>query len=1043
MRRAATAVLIIVLCGLATALHAQSTNASITGYVTDSSKAAIVGARVIAINVDTNVRYQTTSNNVGSYSIVNLPPGRYRIEVEKEGFKSVVKSDVMLHVQDVIATNFEMGLGSTSEVVTVVGGVPLVNTQSAAVSTVVDQTFVKNIPLNGRSFQDLISLTPGVVTQNPNRGFTPGSGGDFSVNGQRTESNIYTVDGISANTAAGTGSGNLNQLYAASGSVPAATTLGTTQPLVSVDALQEFRVQSSTYSAEYGRGPGGQFSLVTRSGTNDLHGSAFDYVRNDRFDVNDWFNHRLGKAKPPLRQNDFGGTLGGPIHRDTTFFFVSYEGLRLVQPQAATIQLVPDSFMRQQAPAALQPILNAFPVQNGMDLGTAANPGLAQFIQAYSLPRRLNSTSVRLDETLGARASLFFRFASTPSSQDNRSLSVLTRQSFDSKTFTLGGVGQLSNTATNDFRLGYAQSEAKQQAMIDTFGGATPVDLSAAFGSASKNGAMQIQIVTDQGFAVLSTTSAIDRLRQWNLVDALTFARGNHQIKAGIDYRRVESPTTPGSPLVIPGFQSTQQVLTNEPAFVAVLDRLNATPIFDEYAAFIQDAWLVRPSVNLSLGIRWEANPPPHGANGQDAYTVLGDVNDPKTWTLAPRGTPLWKTSWLNFAPRLGIAWTVRDDPGRETVLRAGGGVYYDTNNQVATSGFQGIGFSATTTYTGVSLPLTPAQINLTPSVSPPYTTNAYVFPHDLKLPYTIQWNVSMQQALGTNQAITLSYVGAEGRRMPGQNPLLRIGSVNPQFKNVTLFTTGLTSDYKSVQAQFQRSLSHGVNALASYTWSHCHDFGSVYGAISTRPGIGPSSFSRGDCDSDVRHNFQGGVSWDLPGINGNRFAQDLLNHWGLDTRVIAWTSYPVRLSAGAFFDPATGLQYQPGPNLVLNQPLYIYGSQFPGGRSINPAAFCNASSPSCTGSPAPRNLVRGFGAWQINMALRREFPIAAGFALQFRAEVFNLLNHTNFGTIDNGVGSPTFGQAIRMLNQSLPTLASQYQQGGPRSMQFALRLLF
>src|SRR5438309_3896050 len=210
MRRAATAVLIIVLCGLATALHAQSTNASITGYVTDSSKAAIVGARVIAINVDTNVRYQTTSNNVGSYSIVNLPPGRYRIEVEKEGFKSVVKSDVMLHVQDVIATNFEMGLGSTSEVVTVVGGVPLVNTQSAAVSTVVDQTFVKNIPLNGRSFQDLISLTPGVVTQNPNRGGAAGSAGDFSVNGQRTESNIYTVDGISANTAAGTGSGNLN-----------------------------------------------------------------------------------------------------------------------------------------------------------------------------------------------------------------------------------------------------------------------------------------------------------------------------------------------------------------------------------------------------------------------------------------------------------------------------------------------------------------------------------------------------------------------------------------------------------------------------------------------------------------------------------------------------------------------------------------------------------------------------------------------------------------------------------------------------------------
>ena len=1035
---------LVILVLIVTNAQAQSTNATITGRVTDPGKAVLPGAKVTLINAGTNVARSATTDAAGSYVLTNVPPADYRLQIEKEGFKSVIKPGVVVHVQDNLEINFELALGAVSESVTVTGGAPLVNTQSAAVSTVVDQTFVKNIPLNGRSFQDLISLTPGVVTQNPNRGGAAGSAGDFSVNGQRTESNIYTVDGVSANTAAGTGTGNLNQLSAASGSVPAATALGTTQPLVSVDALQEFRVQSSTYSAEYGRGPGGQFSLVTRSGTNDIHGSAFDYVRNDRFDVNDWFNHRLGKPKPPLRQNDFGGTLGGPIRKDTAFFFVSYEGLRLTQPQAATIQLVPDSFMRQQAPAALQPILNAFPVQNGMDLGTAANPGLAQFIQAYSLPRRLSSTSVRLDETLGARVFLFFRFASTPSTQDNRSLSVLTRQSFDSKTYTLGSVGQLSNTATNDFRIGYAQSDAKQQAKIDTFGGATPVDLSAAFGSASKNGTMQIQIIIPgQGFAVLNATSAIDRLRQRNLVDAFSFARGNHQIKAGIDYRRVESPTTPGSPLVIPGFQNAQQVLTNKPAFVAVLDRLNATPIFNEYAAFIQDAWLVRPNVNLSLGVRWEADPAPHGANGLDAYTVLGDVNDPKTWTLAPRGTPLWRTSWLNFAPRLSIAWTVRDNPGRETVLRAGGGVYYDTNNQVATSGFQGLGFSATTTYTGVSLPLTPAQINLTPSVSPPYNTNAYVFPQDLKLPYTIQWNVSMQQALGTNQAITLSYVGAGGRRMPGQNPLLRIGSVNPQFTNVTLFTTGLTSDYKSVQAQFQRSLSHSVNALTSYTWSHCRDFGSAYSAISTRPGIGSSSFSRGNCDSDVRHNLQGGVSWDLPGINANRFAQDLLNHWGLDTRVIARTSYPVALFGGGFFDPTTGLQYQPGPNLVPNQPLYIYGSQFPGGRSINPAAFCSASSPSCSGSPAPRNLVRGFGAWQINMALRREFPIAAGFALQFRAEVFNLLNHTNFGTIDNSVGSPTFGQAIRMLNQSLPTLASQYQQGGPRSMQFALRLLF
>src|SRR5437879_3531894 len=250
-----------------------------------------------------------------------------------------------------------MQVGSVSQTVTVEGGAPMINTTGAAVGTVVDQTYIKNMPLNGRSFQDLILLTPGIVTQtsqtgglNNNAGI--GSTGEFSVNGQRPESNNYMVDGVSANLGAARGTAMIVGA-GASGSVPGATALGTTQALVSVDDLQEFRVESSTYSAEYGRNPGGQLAFTTKSGTNQWHGTAYDYLRNDYFDANDWFNNYFGQKEPPLRQNDFGGTLGGPIWipgayngKDKTFFFFSYEGLRLLQPQPAFVAAVPDAALR-------------------------------------------------------------------------------------------------------------------------------------------------------------------------------------------------------------------------------------------------------------------------------------------------------------------------------------------------------------------------------------------------------------------------------------------------------------------------------------------------------------------------------------------------------------------------------------------------------------------------------------------------------------------------------------------------------------------------
>src|SRR5580700_9863334 len=326
--------LAIVLCS--PILRAQSTNASITGRVTDPSKALIVGANVAAVSSGTSFRYEAVTNASGEYYLTNLPPGSYRLEIEKTGFKKLIKPDVTLHVQDALEINFEMTLGPASQSVTVEAGAPLVNTESGTVSTVIDRTFVDNLPLNGRSFQTLKMLTPGVVVT----ATAFDDQGQFSVNGQRADANYFTVDGVSANFGV---TGYAPLVQTAGGALPALSALGGTNSLVSVDAMQEFRIQTSSFAPEFGRTPGGQVSIVTRSGTNSFHGTLFEYFRNNVLDADDWFVNFNHLPKPEERQNDFGGVFGGPIIRDKTFFFFSYEGLRLRQPSTQETDVPCDS----------------------------------------------------------------------------------------------------------------------------------------------------------------------------------------------------------------------------------------------------------------------------------------------------------------------------------------------------------------------------------------------------------------------------------------------------------------------------------------------------------------------------------------------------------------------------------------------------------------------------------------------------------------------------------------------------------------------------
>src|SRR5450755_1103044 len=382
-------------------LVAQSPNGVLNGLVVDPSNRVIVEADVVAVNDVTGVQYTTKTNSDGIYVLPNLTPGPYRLQVSKVGFKTLIKPDIILNVQGALAINFTLPVGAFAETVTVEGGAPLVNTESAAVSTVVDRQFAENLPMNGRSFQTLITLTPGVVVVPSN----PSDSGQFSVNGQRADANYWMVDGVSANIGIGV-NGNGSPGNALAGSVGSFSVLGGTNSLVSVDAMQEFRIQTSTYAPEFGRAPGAQISIVTRSGTNQFHGTAFDYLRNDIFDASDWFNGyinnpRLPKAKE--RQNDFGGTLSGPILKGKTFFFFSYEGLRLRLPQT-TLTTVPDQAVRQSAAPALQPFLNAYPLDpNQPDLGN----GIARFNASYSNPATLDAYSLRIDHKLSKELALF------------------------------------------------------------------------------------------------------------------------------------------------------------------------------------------------------------------------------------------------------------------------------------------------------------------------------------------------------------------------------------------------------------------------------------------------------------------------------------------------------------------------------------------------------------------------------------------------------------------------------------------------------------
>ncbi len=691
-------------------LSALGQNAQIAGTVTDPSKAVIPNASIEIVETATQVKWDTISNGDGRYVAPSLAPGVYQITVQAPNFETQMVGNLRLNVASKVSLDFVLHPGGVSQSVIVDGSGINLNTTDASVSTVIDRQFVENLPLNGRSFQSLMTLAPGVLVV-PSQGV--GQSGELSVNGQRTESNYFTVDGVSADIGASVSSSGYTGA-GFTGATPGETALGTTQSLVSIDALQEFRATTSTYSAEYGRGPGGQFSFQTRSGTNQYHGTAFDYLRNDALDANSWFNGYTNAPPVPkqaLRQNDFGGTLGGFLDiphlyngRNRTFFFFSYEGLRLINPTPSQLYEVPSNDLRQKAPDALKPFLASFPVSTQPDNGN----GLSYYTAGYSAPSSIDSSSIRIDHSFSDKFKIFGRYSDSPSNSTSRQPSDLAQVNatiINMKTVTLGATNVLSPTMANEFRFNVTGNDYKSSRTLDRFGGATPIDVAGIPGLQSDSWLTFFLFYDLYPYYLLEPQS--NRERQVNVVDTFTHTTGRHNLKYGVDYRRLVVSEALPSLWEVGFYYDEASVLANQTGGINMYKQsINMKAVYPNTSLFAQDEWKVNDRLSLSYGVRWELNPAPHDANGNTPYTV-DQITDLSTVKLAPKGTALWKTTYGNFAPRLGAAYQIHRTPGNSTVFRAGAGLFYDTGTQLAADGYYGVGTTGFQSFNGDAFPLT------------------------------------------------------------------------------------------------------------------------------------------------------------------------------------------------------------------------------------------------------------------------------------------------------------------------------------------------
>jgi hypothetical protein len=1059
----------LLLVSLAGALFSQDF-ASLTITVTDSTDAMVPDASITLVNSQRGTIFHQVTPTGGYVTFESLPPGDYSVQIEKTGFqKYEYKGLLNMAVRDRKTMVVELKVAeATSASVNVSDKVAIISNDTSQ-GVPLEHSYIESLPINGQNAETLVLMAPGVSSA------AGGSGADGGVNanGLRSNTNYYTLDGVSLNIAVGGagggvrgGGGGFGGGFGGGGAGGAAPGAVATE-LISIDAMQEMNVQTSSIAPEFGRSPGAQIAMTSRGGTSDFHGSLYYYFRNQRLDAADWFADSYGLGRGAERENRPGGTFGGPLVKGKTFFFISYDQLSVAAPDTI-ISIVPAVATRHSTSAPLQPFLNAYPIPNGVSL----IDGAAQYQAEISNPASNQTVSLRLDQILNPKNTLFVRASVSPSSSQSRgsdtvSPNDLTHQASHSDLYTAGLGTILPGGSVNDLRFNYSRFTASSYVTMDNFGGAVPLTAAEVFPSGISNltGTFNLNALGVAGYSYGG--HAANAQQQYNIVDSITKVVGNHHEKAGVDIRRILVTTdrVPYSEnLSFNGLAANSESLTSGAALNAVVtSSLPAVyPTYLNFSLYGQDTWRLTERATVTYGLRWDVNPAPTAREGEKPFALSTNAIAGVT-----QNNPIYPTKWWDIAPRIGLAYEVNTKPGLELVFRAGFGIFYDLGYGTTPGAFSGAPYQSVSTVSEVPFPLAPLYLDapLLPATRPygQITTAAA----GLTTPTIDQWNTTIEQHFGTGTVLSIGYAATRG------NNLLRV-QTSPEYSDafniISEATNGAMSSYNGLQLQFRKRLSDRLQMQFSYTWAHSIDTASSDGGA----GSGFATLfagQRADSDYDIRQNLSISGSYRLP-APGTGVIWSPLRHWYVDFLGTARSGLPFDLqtisssASGAVSINGTSVTTTSAPNGDLNStiglfaqvrpdyngdPVYIANPAVPGGRQLNIQAFDIVTASSQFQNDQGtlgRNSLRGFGAAQLDLGLRRTIAITERMSLSVAAQAYNVTNHPNFANLSPlegaNLASPNFGVVTEMLNQSFGgAVNSIFRSGGPRALELSVRLRF
>jgi hypothetical protein len=1025
------AVLLVLGVLLEAALFA-SDRSMIYGIVQDHpSSHVLAGADVQIQSESTGARWRLTADDAGHYFVAALPPGEYKVTVRLPGFRTVSKVGAVLEAEQKLRLDFSMELLSLHEAVTVVGGRDDLDPSGGDSLLVTRDGEGSTLPANGRDYRMLFDLLPGIVV-------TPAGandGGQFTSNGQRPNAHAFLVDGVSANTGAG-GSALPGSFPGAS--LPAMSAGGSTEELGSSGDTQSVELRTSSFAPEYGGRMGAQAQVVTRSGSNEFHGEVFGNARDSSWNARDWFANSYRLTYPRPKYGDVDGVLGGRIWRNRTFFFLSVEHSEL-HDSGIELTSVPSLAARQDAPAQLQGILSSFPLPIGPDLGGGEAEGLMGLGRATTV----GTYSGRIDQTLGSWGALFVRYARSISASSSSQVEAIQGVS-DGQSITIGITAGRSTGAIQEIRFNYSGANffsRSTAAGSDDVWASLPNLPTPTWASSYPVLALSIP---DLGQFLDGDYGMTARQDQWEFRDTVSVEIRRHQLRLGLDYIRLQPARSIALTSILGEAPSLQSLLQGDPLTVTISQLPEFGSRVQIGSLFAQDTFRVNENLNLVYGFRWELTPPAGAQVQIPTISGLWSGSDWITQHTGIDGTAPWPMRYGQFEPRIGLAYRL---PGSGLVLRAGGGLFYDTTLGASINPINGAPFNSWL-LAGGALTVSTAPAPPTGTETPPAQTTApdvqqfLTGPYPaLHLPMSYQWRASLEKGIAAHGTASVAYLGSSNRNLLGNETYT--DPITAVLDRSTTLTEN-SSAYDALELQLRGSLKRNVYFSSSYTWSHCIDDGSQDSSVFLiHPGYQLSE-ARGSCNFDVRQALTSSVSYQVP--RSTAHFHEWLSGWRISGIFRARNGFPINIvdNEQVFGEDVVNAAR---PDLVPGVPIWINDPTLAGHRRLNPAAF---TIPAAGGQGTlGRNAIYGYGMTQVDVSLRRVFQWERGPSLEIGWNVFNVLNHPEFADPVPFLSNPLFGQSTSMQNLVLGSgtpntgLAPLFQTGGSRSAEIMVRFSF